>query len=97
MVDWSSYNESLVKCGEILLDFDVIDDRNNELEKMNKGREIRKFVYSDSFSKLFSYRRAYSHLPYGQTEGVVRSQVTNNTSNNNNKFHSIPSYSNISR
>ncbi len=37
---------SLVKRGEILLlDFDVIDNWDNELEEMNKDKEGRKFVY----------------------------------------------------
>jgi hypothetical protein len=43
-VNWKKYNESLVKRDEILLDFDVIDNWNSELEKMNKGKEGRKFV-----------------------------------------------------
>ncbi len=44
-MNWKKYNESLVKRGEILLDFDVIDNWDNELEKMNQGKEGRKFVY----------------------------------------------------
>jgi hypothetical protein len=39
-VNWKNYNESLVKRGEILLDFDVIDNWNSELEKMNKGKKV---------------------------------------------------------
>jgi Transposase DDE domain len=71
-VNWKKYNESLVKRGEVLLDFDVMDNWNSELEKMNQGKEGRKFVYPDSFIKLLGYMRAYFHLPYRQTEGVVR-------------------------
>jgi hypothetical protein len=48
--NWKKYNESLIKRGEILFDFDVIDNWHIELEKMNegkKGRKIRisKFIY----------------------------------------------------
>jgi hypothetical protein len=43
-VNWKKYNESLVKRGEILLDFDVRDNWDYELE-MNQGKEGRKFVY----------------------------------------------------
>jgi hypothetical protein len=57
---------------------------------MNKSKEGRKFVYPDSFIKLLGYMRAYFHLPYRQTEGVVRAHATNTV-------QSIPSYSNISR
>lgn len=62
---------NLVKRGEVLLDFDIIDNWYFELEreKMNKGKEGRKFAYPDSFiKKLLGYRRAYFHLPYRQTE-----------------------------
>ena len=68
MRNWKSYNESLVKRGEILLDFDVIDNWNTELIEMNKNKEGRKFVYPDSFIKLLGYMRVYFHLPYRQTE-----------------------------
>jgi hypothetical protein len=88
--NWKNYNESLVKRGEILLDFDVIDNWDSELEKMNEGKEGRKFVYPDSFIKLLGYMRAYFHLPYRQTEGVVREHASNT-------LPSIPDYSNISR
>ena len=44
-MNWKKYNESLVKRDEILLDFDVIDNWHIELEKMNQGKEGRKFVY----------------------------------------------------
>ncbi|MDW3612366.1 MAG: IS5 family transposase [Nitrososphaeraceae archaeon] len=89
-MNWRNYNESLVKRGEILLNFDVIDNWNSELEKMNKDKEGRKFVYPDSFIKLLGYMRAYFHLPYRQTEGVVREHASNT-------LPSIPDYSNISR
>jgi len=89
-VNWKKYNESLVKRGEILLDFDVIDNWDSELEKMNQGKEGRKFVYPDSFIKLLGYMRVYFHLPYRQTEGVIREHASNT-------LPSIPDYSNISR
>ena len=57
-MNWRNYNESLVKRGEVLLDFDVIDNWHLELEKMNEGKEGRKFVYPDSFIKLL-YHLAY--------------------------------------
>ena len=90
MRNWKNYNESLVRRGEILLDFDVIDNWDSELSEMNKNKEGRKFVYPDSFIKLLGYMRAYFHLPYRQTEGVVREHAFNT-------LPSIPDYSNISR
>ncbi len=90
-MNWKKYNESLVKRGEILLDFDVIDNWDYELEKMNQGKEGRKFVYPDSFIKLLGYMRAYFHLPYRQTEGIVRAHAANTLPS------SIPDYSRICR
>ena len=89
-MNWNKYNESLVKRGEVLLDFDVIDNWDNELEEMNKGKEGRKFVYPDSFIKLLGYMRIYFHLPYRQTEGIVRAHAANT-------LPSIPDYSRICR
>jgi hypothetical protein len=88
--NWKKYNESLVKRGVVLLDFDVIDNWHIELEGMNNNKEGRKFVYPDSFIKLLGYMRAYFHLPYRQTEGVVREHASNT-------LPSIIHYSNISR
>ena len=68
----------------------LIDNWPTELEKMNQGKEGRKFVYPDSFIKLLGYMRAYFHLPYRQTEGVVREHASNT-------LPSIPDYSNINR
>ena len=76
-MNWRNYNESLVKRGEVLLDFDVIDNWHAELEEMNEGKKGRKFVYPDSFIKLLGYMRAYFHLPYRQTEGIVRAHAAN--------------------
>jgi hypothetical protein len=35
-------------CGEVVLDFDVIDNSNNELDNMNKGKEGASYVYPRS-------------------------------------------------
>jgi IS5 family transposase len=89
-VNWANYNESLVRRGEILLDFDVMDNWDSELVNMNKHKKGRKFVYPDSFMKLLGYMRAYFHLPYRQTEGVVREHAATT-------LPSIPDYSRICR
>jgi NADPH:quinone reductase-like Zn-dependent oxidoreductase len=35
---WPSYKESLVRRGQVLLDFDVLDGWDNELSHMNHGK-----------------------------------------------------------
>jgi Transposase DDE domain len=90
MRDWSSYNESLVRRGQVLLDFDVIDNWYKELEIMNKGKVGEPYPYPSSFLQLLGYMRIYFHLPYRQTEGVVKAHA-------GNKVPSIPHYSTINR
>lgn len=90
MRDWSSYNESLVRRGQVLLDFDVIDNWYKELEIMNKGKVGEPYFYPSSFLQLLGYMRIYFHLPYRQTEGVVKAHA-------GNKVPSIPHYSTINR
>ncbi|MGB7954162.1 MAG: transposase, partial [Candidatus Nitrosopolaris sp.] len=88
MIDWHIYNELLVRRGEVVLDFDVIDNWNNELDNMNEGKEGASYVYPYSFVQLLGYMRAYFHLPYRQTEGVVIAHTKS-------KVPSIPDYSTI--
>ena len=90
MINWHVYNESLVRRGEIVLDFDVIDNWNNELKNMNEDKEGASYVYPNTFVQLLGYMRIYFHLPYRQTEGVVRAHASN-------KVSSIPDYSTINR
>lgn len=90
MIDWPSYNESLVRRGQVLLDFDVLDGWDLELSQMNHGKVGEPYDYPDSFIQLLGYMRAYFHLPYRQTEGVVISHAST-------KVPGIPHYSTISR
>jgi hypothetical protein len=90
VLNWNKYNESLVRRGEIVLDFDVINNWHNELNGMNQGKEGAAYRYPDSFLQLLGYMRVYFHLPYRQTEGVVRAHA-------NNKVPAVPDYSTINR
>jgi len=87
LVNWTSYNESLVRRGEVILDFDIIDGWYIELERMNEGKSAT-YGYPNSFVQLLGYDKVYFHLPYRQTEGVVRAHAAN-------KIPSIPDYSTI--
>jgi IS5 family transposase len=89
MIDWPSYNESLVRRGQVLLDFDVLDKWDQELSQMNLGKVGEPYCYPDSFIRLLGYMRAYFHLPYRQTQGVVIAHA--------NRVPNTPHYSTISR
>ena len=90
MIDWPSSNESLVRRGQVLLDFDVLDEWDHELSQMNEGKVGEPYDYPDSFMQLLGYMRAYFHLPYRQTQGVVIAHASK-------KVPGIPDYSTISR
>ena len=68
MVNWASYNESLVRRGEAILDVDVVDSWYGELERMNEGKKGAAYFYPNSFVQPLGYVKAYFHLPYRQTD-----------------------------
>jgi hypothetical protein len=73
----------LIGCGGIMLDFDVIDSWYTELKRMNYGKKGVQYCYPDSFIELLGYMRVYFHLPYRQTEGVVRAHANEKVDNDN--------------
>jgi Transposase DDE domain len=72
MIDWSSYNRSLVRRGEILFSYDFLDTWGYELDRMNEGKKGKPFVFPNSFILVIGYIRHSFHLPYRQTEGVIK-------------------------
>lgn len=59
MINWPSHNESLVRRGQVLLDFDLLDEWDNELSRMNQGKVGEPSYYPESFIQLLGYMRAY--------------------------------------
>jgi Transposase DDE domain len=89
-MNWPSYNQSLVRRGEILLGFDVINNWDTELKEMNKDKVGEPFSYPDTFVLLLGYAKVYFHLPYRQTEGIAQGHAYG-------KVPSIPDYTTINR
>ncbi len=90
MTDWPSYNRSLVRRGEILFAHDFLRLWwDVEIEEMNEKKEGRRYRYPDSLILFIGYIRVYLHLPYRQTEGIIKATGKN--------LPSHPSYSQISR
>ena len=90
MINWPAYNELLVRRGEIVLDFEIIENWNNDLHKMNRGKKGALYRYPESFILLLGYMQVYFHLPFRQTEGVITTRA-------GKKAPSIPDYSTINR
>jgi hypothetical protein len=89
-VKWSVYNQSLVRRGELLIAFDVIDNWDSELKQMNKDKIGEPFHYPNTFLLLLGYAKVYFHLPYRQTEGITQGHAKG-------KVPSIPHYTTINR
>lgn len=70
--DWSRYNESLVRRGEINLDPSVMDEWKRELKKANDGKVGEPYHYPESYIRLVAFIRLLFHQPYRETEGFVR-------------------------
>lgn len=87
---WSVYNQSLVRRGEIILGFDVVDNWDTELKEMNKDKVGAPFHYPNTFLLLLGYAKVYFHLPYRQTEGIAQGHAKG-------KVPDIPDYTTISR
>lgn len=77
MTYWSSYNRSLVRRGEILFAYDFLDVWDSELAMMNENKEGKKYRYPNSFILVIGYIRVYLHLPYRQTEGIIKATGKN--------------------
>ena len=84
-MNWPVYNQSLVRRGEILLGFDVIDNWDSDLKEMNQGKIGEPFHYPNTFLLLLGYAKVYFHLPYRQTEGIAQGHAKG-------KVPSIPVY-----
>ena len=87
---WSDYNQSLVRRGEIIIGFDIINNWDTELKEMNKDKVGEPFHYPNTFLLLLGYAKVYFHLPYRQTEGIAQGHA-------NGKVPSIPDFTTISR
>jgi hypothetical protein len=89
-MNWPSYNQSLVRRGEILLGFDIINNWDTELKEMNQGKIGEPFHYPNTFLLLLGHAKAYFHLPYRQTEGITQAHAKG-------KVPLIPDFTTINR
>jgi hypothetical protein len=70
-INWSEYNESLVRRGELLFDSGFLQNWRAELKKMNEGKKGAHYRYPNSLILLLATVHAYL-LPYRQLEGFLR-------------------------
>jgi len=69
--DWESYNDQLVKRGELLIDLNFVENWEKELEEMNLGKRGKPFDYPWSLIEFLAFPRYFFRLPFRQEEGFV--------------------------
>ena len=62
----------MVKRDQVLLSYDFLDTWDSELERMNKNKKGKPFVFPNSFILAIGYIRYSFQLPYRQTEGIIK-------------------------
>ncbi len=89
-MNWSIYNQSLVRRGEILLGFDVISNWDTELKEMNKDKVGWNHFISNTFSSLAWLCQGILPSSYRQTEGIAQGHAKG-------KVPSIPDFTTINK
>jgi hypothetical protein len=77
VIHWPSYNQSLVRRGEILFSYDFLDRWDVNLARMNENKKGKKYKFPDSFILIIGHIKVYLHLPYRQTEGIIKAAGKN--------------------
>jgi Transposase DDE domain len=56
---------------------------------MNERKEGRNYRYPDSLIRVIGYIRVYFHLPYIQTEGIIKATTAKNPSSHPRVIHRL--------
>lgn len=70
--NWSTYNESLIERGHILMDIGFIKSQRRELADMNKKKVGRPFLYPDSYVQFLAFLKTGFSISYRTVQGIVR-------------------------
>jgi len=70
--DWRSYNEALVRRGELNLDSAVMEEWKRELRKENEGKVGEPYHYPESYIRFLAFVRLLFHKPALQADRGVR-------------------------
>jgi len=70
-VDRPKYNEAPVIRGEILLDLNLLYNREDERDQMNRDKKGGRYRYPHSLIEMQAFIRAYLRLPYRQLESLT--------------------------
>src|SRR4051812_22126729 len=75
-VNWSTYNQSLVRQREVVIAFDVINNWDTELKEMNKDKVGEPFHYPDTFLLLLlGYAKVCFRFAYMANESIAQERT----------------------
>ncbi len=72
MIHCPSYNQSLVRRWEIFFSYNFLGIWNDDLVRINENKNGKKYKFPDSFIIIISCFKISFHLPYRQTEGIIK-------------------------
>jgi hypothetical protein len=75
-MDWKAVDERLIRRGELILDLESLQNHNEELENMNKGKRGPHYKIADTYIHLLTAIRYLYQMPYRQLEGFTRTLHT---------------------
>jgi hypothetical protein len=70
--NWSTYNESLIERGNILMDIGFIKSQRKELSDINRNKVGRPFLYPDSYVQFLAFLKTGFSISYRTVQGIVR-------------------------
>jgi hypothetical protein len=71
-MNWKAIDERLIRRGELLLNLEFLDDYEDELRTMNRGKVGRPYALADDYMEFLSVVRYLFVMPYRQLEGFIR-------------------------
>jgi len=73
---WKETDKRLIRRGELILDPSLLENHEQELKTMNKGRRGRPYLLANTYVELLSAVRYLYGMPYRQLEGFTRNLHT---------------------
>ncbi len=70
--DWSSYNDQLVRRGELYIELDWLEGWHREVSSMNEEKRGRPYAYPETMMEFLAHVKPAFRLPWRQMEGFLR-------------------------
>jgi transcription initiation factor TFIID subunit TAF12 len=75
IINWKTYNEKLVKRGELLFDFGIFNNWEEELSLINQNKVGAPYRYPFSFIYFCAQIKTLFRIDYRSLEGLARKLI----------------------